>query len=74
VAIYRLLRNDSTFEPDAIKAMKLAYEGILIDLRLTNRADPVTVLIAKKLIEYAHLGEHDAVKLRERITKEFKIS
>ena len=72
MAIYRLLRNDSTFEPDAIKAMKLAYEGILNDV--TNRAEPVTVLIAKKLIDYAHLGEHDAVKLRERVTKEFKNS
>jgi len=74
VAIYRLLRNDSTFEPDAIKAMKLAYEGILIDLRVTNRADPVTQLIATTLIEYARMGEHDPVKLRECITKEFKSS
>jgi len=74
VAIYRLLRNDSTFEPDAIKAMKLAYEGILIDLHVTNRADPVTQLIAKRLIEYARIGEHDPVTLREYITKEFKNS
>lgn len=52
--------------------MKLAYEGVLIDLHVTNRADPVTQLIAKKLVEYARLGENDPVKLRERITKEFK--
>ncbi len=71
MAIYRLLRNDSSFEQDAIKAMKLAYEGILIDLHVTNRADPVTRLIAKRLIEYANLGEHNPVKLRECITKEF---
>jgi hypothetical protein len=74
VAIYRLLQNVSRFEPLAIKAMKVAYEGILIDLRVTDRADPVTKLIAKKLIEYAHLGESDPVKLRERITNEFKNS
>jgi hypothetical protein len=35
-------------------------------LRLTNRADPVTEIIAKKIIELAQQGEGDPVQLRER--------
>jgi len=34
--------------------------------RLTNRGDPVTEIIARKIIELAQQGERDPVQLRER--------
>jgi len=34
-------------------------------LRLTNRGDPVTEIIARKIIELAQQGERDPVQLRE---------
>ena len=64
MAIYRLL-NDHVFGPDEIKVLTTAYEEVLRTLRLENRADPATEMIAKKIIELARRGERDPVRLRE---------
>jgi hypothetical protein len=37
----------------------------LCALRLKDRADPATEMIAKKIIELAQRGERDPVRLRE---------
>ena len=64
MAIYRLLRNHA-FGPDEIKVLTTAYEEVLRTLRLQNRADPVTEMIARKIIELAQCGERDPTRLRE---------
>jgi hypothetical protein len=64
MAIYRLLK-DHVFGPDEIKVLTIAYEEVLRTLRLENRADPATEMIAKKIIELAQRGERDPVRLRE---------
>ena len=46
MTIYKLIANGS-FGPDEIKVMTEAYEGALIDLGISNQADPITELIAK---------------------------
>ncbi|MFL6833406.1 MAG: hypothetical protein ACJ8F0_12530 [Xanthobacteraceae bacterium] len=65
MAIYRLLKNRA-FGPDEIKVLTTAYEEALRTLRLKNRADPATEMIAKKIIELAQRGERDPARLRER--------
>jgi hypothetical protein len=42
-----------------------AYEEALRTLRLKDRSDPATEMIAKKIIELAQRGERDPVRLRE---------
>jgi hypothetical protein len=37
-------------------------------LGLTDRTDPVTELVAKKIIELANRGERDPLRLRDRMT------
>lgn len=64
MAIYRLLKNHA-FGPDEIKVLTTAYEDVLRALRLENRADPATEMIAKKIIELAQCGERDPARLRE---------
>lgn len=64
MAIYRLLKNHA-FGPDEIKVLTTAYEQALCALRLKDRADPATEMIAKKIIELAQRGERDPVRLRE---------
>jgi hypothetical protein len=64
VAIYRLLQH-AVFEDDAVKAMTVAYEDVLRDLNLADRADPLTEIIAKKIIELAQTGERDPKRLCE---------
>ena len=65
MAIYRLIA-DGSFGPDEIKAMSAAYEGALLDLRLTNRDDPITKLIAKTIVTVTSTGERDPVRIKER--------
>jgi hypothetical protein len=65
MAIYRLLKN-SAFGPEEIKVLTTAYEDTLRTLRLADRADPATEIIAKKIIEFAQRGERNPLRLRER--------
>ena len=46
MAIYRLIA-DGNFDPDAVKAMTVAYEAALDDLGLQDRNDPLPELLAK---------------------------
>lgn len=65
MAIYRLIANGS-FEPEAIEAMTAAYEGAIADLRLVDRNDPVTDLLAKSIITIASTGERSPEALKAR--------
>jgi len=62
--ITRLLQT-STFNPDQVRELIYAYESVLDSLSLKDRADPITELIAKKIMECAKDGEFDRVKLRD---------
>jgi hypothetical protein len=62
--IYLLLENHA-FEPEAIMTMTAAYEEVLRTLCLARRSDPVTWIVAEKVIQFAQHGERDPVRLRE---------
>jgi hypothetical protein len=62
MAIYRLIR-ESVFEPEAIERMTAAYEHALEVLQLTDRNDPLTELVARKIIQFAESGETDPDRL-----------
>jgi hypothetical protein len=57
---------DPAFEPEAITAMTTAYEDILRTLNLTDRQDPLTEIVANKIIKAAELGERDTIRLRTK--------
>jgi hypothetical protein len=65
MAIYRLLQN-SAFAQEDIDRMTAAYEDALRVLRLANRTDPITEIVAKKIIEVAQTGERSAIWIRKR--------
>ena len=62
MAIYRLLKN-STLEPKEISCIMQAYEQALRTLCVKDRDDPLTEMIAKKIIKIAQTGVHDAAQL-----------
>jgi hypothetical protein len=62
MAIYRLLQN-SAFGPEEIDRMTIAYEEALRVLGLTDRADPMTEILAKKIVEIAQTGERDPMRI-----------
>jgi hypothetical protein len=65
MAIYRLLRGTTFFDPDAIAAMYAAYEEVCAELDLKSKNDRVTEIVALAIIEIAKSGERDPIALRE---------
>jgi hypothetical protein len=68
MAIYRLLQH-SAFTPEDIVQIGAAYEDCLRILKLTNRSDPLTEIIARAIIEIAQTGVRDPVQIRELALK-----
>jgi CheY-like chemotaxis protein len=62
MAIYRLLRN-SPLGPEEISRLTAAYEQTLRALNLKDRSDPITQLVAKRIIEIYQTGVRDPVEL-----------
>ena len=59
------------FSPDELQVLTTAFEETLRELRLVDRSDPATEMVAKKIIELADEGERDPVRLRERTVHSF---
>jgi hypothetical protein len=72
MAIYRLLQN-STMEPETISRIKEAYVQALHILCVKDRDDPLTELIAKKIIKIAQTGVHDPAQISALAIKELGI-
>jgi hypothetical protein len=51
------------FEPEEVTAIAAAFEAALSKLRLTDRKDPMTMTIAKLIIQLAKDGERDPQRL-----------
>jgi hypothetical protein len=64
MAIYRLLQH-SAFMPEDIAPIVAAYEDCLRILKLTNRSDPFTEIVAKAIFAIAQTGVRDPVQLRK---------
>jgi hypothetical protein len=65
MAIYRLIAN-GTFGPAEIKAMTAAYEAALVDLRLADRDDPITEIVAAAIVTITSMGERDPATIKDR--------
>lgn len=64
--IIRLLeREHHAFGPEEIKILTAAFERALRTLRLAGRTDPATDIVARRIIEFARLGELDPVRLHD---------
>jgi hypothetical protein len=64
MAIYGMLQG-AAFGPEAVKAMTTAYEGVLQELKLSDRSDPLTEIVARTVIDCAQTGERDPRRLRD---------
>jgi hypothetical protein len=72
VAIYRLFQN-SVFGPDDIQRLSTAYESALRALELNDRDDPITQIIAKRIIEAAQTGLRDPDSLCATAIKDLRV-
>jgi hypothetical protein len=62
MAIYRILQN-MPLSPEDIGRLAAAYEATLKALGLSNRADPITELVASKIIEIGQTGVFDPAQI-----------
>jgi hypothetical protein len=72
MAIYRML-NGMFFSERAVKGMTAAYEAALVELGLADRSDPLTKLLATKIIMHCQTtGQCDPERLCERVLKDIR--
>ena len=69
MTIHRLLRN-TTFGPEEIARLVTAYEQTLRALRLKDRNDPITLLVAEKIIAIGRLGIEEPTEISKLAVKE----
>ena len=72
MAIYRLLKN-STLGQEEIGHITAAYEQTLHTLCVKDRDDPLTEMVAKKIIKIAQTGVHDAAQLSAQAIRELGV-
>ena len=73
MAIYRLLQN-SPLGPEEIAILTDAYERTLRALSLVDRNDPITEMVAKKIIELGQRGIREAKELSAVAIKELGVN
>ena len=69
MTIYGLLTN-TTFGPEEIERLVTAYEQTLRALGLNDRSDPITQLVAEKIITVGRLGIEDPAEISKVALKE----
>ncbi len=65
----RSMLDRAAFDRHDMDEMTAAFEDALADLKLVDRFDPVTTLIAKTIIECAKTGQIDRLRLRNARSK-----
>jgi hypothetical protein len=60
VAIYRILERTTAFQPEEVQQLTTAYEDVLRRLKLKDRSDPITELVAQRIIVLAQAGVKEA--------------
>jgi hypothetical protein len=68
--INRLLK-DSKLGPDKIKRLNTAYTYALRSLSGVDRSDPLTEMLARKIIEIGATGISDPVEISNIVVRKF---
>jgi hypothetical protein len=72
VAIHPLFQRQA-FGPEEIDRLAAAYETALETLHLPNRPDPVTEVVARRIIEIAQTGVRDPAKICDAAIKQLGV-
>jgi hypothetical protein len=65
------LLDSNAFNPEEVTILRDVFEDTLRALKLVDRSDPITALIAKKIIELARRGDRDPARLRQAAVQAF---
>jgi hypothetical protein len=64
VPIYALLRRQDDFTPEEVTILGSVFEDVLQTLGLVDRKDPLTEMVAKKVVELATAGIREPDRLK----------
>jgi hypothetical protein len=67
--ILPFLHGDAAFGPEATRAMSAAFDDVCRTLKVNGDAR-AREAIAMRIIDLARRGEHDALRLRDRVLHE----
>jgi hypothetical protein len=68
--IRRLLKDDGLAGPEDVERLNRAYSYALRSLHLVDRNDPITEIVAKKVIEVGAKGVRDPSEISEIAVKQ----
>jgi hypothetical protein len=68
VPIYSLLKK--SFRSNEVRPIAAAYELARAEFGLVDRLDPITEMVARRIIEIAKTGERDPKLISERAVQE----
>jgi hypothetical protein len=69
VPIRQIVEGSPAFTSGDAQVLIDAFEDTLRALNLVKREDPLTLLVAERMIEIAETGERDPVRLRDLTLK-----
>ena len=69
MTIRRLLQNSSV-SPEEVVRLRIAYQKTLDSLHLVDRSDPVSEIVAKRVIQVAGTGVRDPAQICKIALKE----
>ena len=69
--IYEILRRQGVFAPEEVAMLGNVFEDVLQTLGLVDRKDPLTEMVAKKLVELATAGMRDPRRLKALTVQAF---
>jgi hypothetical protein len=63
-AIARMIQErGGVFDPGVLSRMTVAYQAVLSELKLVDREDGATLLVARRIVDFATQGERDPERL-----------
>ena len=68
------LLNGKSFGPEEVARLDAAYQATLRALQLVDRYDPITEIVAEKIIEVGQRGIRDPAQISARAMKELGIT
>jgi hypothetical protein len=63
MGVFNQTARERVFEPETTRAMGIAFERACTELRLSDQSDPISKLLADRIIELARLGERNPDEL-----------
>ena len=69
---FQRLFKDTAFGPEGIERLVTAYEQTLRALRLKDRNDPITQLVAEKIIAIGRMGIEDPAEISKLALKQLR--